>query len=162
MLCNLDIIKNFEGKVINEETDMHTAYLCPANYWTIGYGSLIFINNKPAKFPNIRFNDIPDSQKYITEEIANRKLYDFVQNHARKLHNIMSKLNYNQRSALLSFSYNIGVYGTLASTLYRVIKSDHNNFPEIQKQFMRWIYCNGKKNKGLINRRSIESGIYVS
>jgi GH24 family phage-related lysozyme (muramidase) len=46
------------------------------------------------------------------------------------------------------------------STLLKIIKGNPNNLEEIRKQFMRWIYADGKVLEGLRRRREAEVEVY--
>jgi len=69
--------------------------------------------------------------------------------------------NANQIAALTSFAFNLGNEALKKSTLLKVIKKNANNFPEIEKQFMRWVFAGSKiPLAGLKNRRIAEFNLY--
>ena len=70
-------------------------------------------------------------------------------------------INQNQFDALVSFAYNVGIQALKTSKLLRLINENPND-PEIAKQFLRWVYDEGRKVKGLINRRNAEINLYFS
>ncbi len=70
-------------------------------------------------------------------------------------------LNDHQFSALVAFTYNVGINGATKSTLFREIKTNNSN-NRIRDAFMMWVYDNGKKVQGLINRRSKEADLYCN
>lgn len=61
----------------------------------------------------------------------------------------------NQAAALLSWSYNVGTNAACGSTLTRML--NRGDPPELWcAQLSRWIYADGKRLPGLINRRAAE------
>jgi lysozyme len=63
-----------------------------------------------------------------------------------------------QVDALVSFTYNLGGGALQRSTLRRKInRKEHAEVPE---QFMRWVWADGRKLKGLIRRREAEVMLY--
>ena len=67
----------------------------------------------------------------------------------------------NQFDALVSLAYNIGIEALKRSKLLRLVNENPND-PNIAKQFMRWVYDEGRVVSGLINRRSDEINLYFS
>lgn len=60
----------------------------------------------------------------------------------------------NTRAALYSFAYNVGSGNFKTSTLIKLI--NQGDIPGACDQLRRWVYVDGKKWKGLMNRREIE------
>ena len=58
--------------------------------------------------------------------------------------------------ALVDFAYNLGVGSLRSSTLLRKIKEGAST-EDIQAEFRRWVYANGKVLKGLVKRREWEA-----
>lgn len=72
-------------------------------------------------------------------------------------------LTTHEYSAYVSFTYNIGGSAFCNSTLVKLL--NQANYKAACDQLHRWVYSNGKKIKGLENRRNMEaltctSGIY--
>lgn len=64
-----------------------------------------------------------------------------------------------QFDALVSFTYNLGGGALQRSTLRRKInRAEH---AEVSEQFMRWVWADGRKFKGLVRRRAVEAGLYA-
>jgi lysozyme len=140
----LALIKEHEGLRLS-------AYLCPANKPTIGYGATFYQDGSKVKI----------GDKITTEEAD--KLLAFHINHFSKglISLVPKSLNDNQFSALVSFSFNVGIGNFKASTLRRHILSNKTE-QEIREQFNRWVYSKGKKLNGLIKRRKDEADLYFS
>lgn len=134
----LDLIKHHEGFSAK-------VYICPAGYPTIGYGHLILSHE--------------DFSGGITKSQAEKLLRHDVQIAERAvLRLIIVPLTEGQFNALVSFTFNLGAGALQRSTLRRVInRDDHDAVPQ---QFMRWVWANGRKLKGLIRRRGDEAVLY--
>ena len=61
-----------------------------------------------------------------------------------------------QLDALVSFAFNLGINRLKNSTLLRFIK-EQRNMRQIKQEWMRWVYANGQKLKGLERRRAWEA-----
>jgi lysozyme len=141
----LELIKRYEGY-------SDKAYLCPANVWTIGYGSTRLITGVAVKKGD-RIN-LVDAEKLLLKETT-----EFSKGVTRLLNG--AQLNENQFSALVSFAYNLGLGNLEKSTLLKIIKADPNS-QLIQAQFLRWNKANGKVLNGLTNRRKDEANLYFT
>lgn len=133
----LELIKKFEGLKLK-------SYLCPAKVWTIGYG-----HTKGVK----------EGQK-ITEEEATKLLLEDIsifENGVNKL--TQSKISENQFSALVSFTFNLGLGNLKSSTLLKKVNNDPND-PTIKDEFVKWNKAGGKVLLGLTNRRKDEANLY--
>lgn len=133
-------IKKWEGLKLE-------AYQCSANVWTIGYGHTKTAH-KGMKITN------KEAEKLLNMDIT--EYYNYVYS---QVGNICTS---NQIASLTSFAFNLGISALKKSTLLKVIKKNPSNFPEIEKQFMRWIYANKIVIKGLWNRRRAEFELYKS
>lgn len=60
--------------------------------------------------------------------------------------------------ALVSFVYNVGVTAFRKSTMLRRLKA--LDYREASYEFGRWVFVNGIKSKGLINRRNAERALF--
>ena len=89
----LDLIKKYEGF-------KDTAYLCPANVWTIGYGTTRYLNGK-----RVKEGDTITLEQAEIELIEKCKL---IEKDIKRLLKDNIELNENQISALVSFNFNRG------------------------------------------------------
>ena len=137
----LALIRHFEGFSA-------TPYLCPAGWWTIGYGHVLSSSER-ATYAS------------IGEDWAERWLASDVkvaENAVRQL--IMLPLRQNQFDALVSFTFNLGTGALQRSTLRRAINRGEET--SIPTQWMRWVWGGGKKLPGLVQRRAAELEFYLS
>ena len=137
-----DLIKRFEGCKLK-------AYKCPAMLWTIGYGNTFYPDGTKVKE-----GDVITQQK--AEEIFDVLLNDF----AAKV-DALVKLNVtaNNFSALVSFTWNVGVSNFRRSTLLRKVNANPKD-PSIRAEFMKWTRANDKVLNGLVRRREAEAKLY--
>jgi len=70
-------------------------------------------------------------------------------------------LNNNELNALISFCYNVGLGAFKASSLLSLLNSGADK-KIVADQFDRWVFDNGVKVKGLINRRNAEKKLFLS
>ena len=137
----LSLIKSFEGLRLK-------AYKCPAGVWTIGYGSTEGV--KPGMT--------------ITREEAEALLKKDIERFEIGVEKVIDEnitLTSNQFSALVSFSFNVGLENFKKSTLLKMInKGNKDELEAIHYQFRRWVYANKKVLPGLQRRREAEFKLY--
>jgi len=139
----LNLIKHFEGLFLK-------SYLCPAQVWTIGYGTTIYPNGARVK-----------SGESCTEP----KAADFLKHdlkHFEKAVDAYTRDDVSQQQfdALVSFAYNLGAKNLKDSTLLKVINTNPKDYGAIQVQWLRWNKANGAALKGLTRRRNSEFYYY--
>lgn len=122
-------------------------YLCPAGYWTIGYGTVF----KPDG-TRVTMEHPP-----ITKETAEEWLLHELQfNYLAGVLKASPKLITNPRAlgAMTDFAYNLGVSRYRGSTLRR--KVDEQDWDAAKEQLMLWTRGGGKVLPGLVRRRQAE------
>ena len=135
----LDLIKKYEGLKLK-------AYLCPANVWTIGYGST---------GPHVK------EGMTITEEEAEQLLKDDVLRFEDCINDgINVELTQDQFDALVSFAFNVGCKAFMGSTLRKLI--NEGNKTAAAQQLLRWDKAGGKVLAGLARRRADERALFLS
>ena len=142
----LTFIKKAEGGLYLK------AYQDSGGVWTIGYGSTYDFD----KQRKVQQGDI------ITAEQAQKWLEITTSKDAAEIKNLVKvPLNNNQLNALISFTYNVGLGAFKASSLLRLLNSGADK-STVADQFDRWVFDNGVKVKGLINRRNAEKKLFLS
>lgn len=138
----IELAKRFEGfhRVARTDPGRAQPYICPAGYWTIGYGHLC-----DPKHP------------LITEAEAEIYL-------ARDLQTALSAtLRYcpvlatepeGRLAAIVDFTFNLGAGRLQASTLRRRI--NQRDWVAVGQELRRWVYGGGKVLPGLVSRREFE------
>jgi lysozyme len=132
----LDLIKSFEGLRLS-------AYKCPADVWTIGFGTTAGV--KPGQA--------------ITKERAEELLREDVKRfEAQVLRLVKVPLTQGQHDALVSFVYNLGAGNLSNSTLLRLLNA--GDYAGAAAQFDRWNKAGGKVLAGLVRRRAAERALF--
>lgn len=138
----IDLIKQFEGFSA-------TSYKCPAGVQTIGYGTT-----------RIKGKAVTAGQS-CTKEEAEQYLRDDLQTFAQAIKRVVKvPLTDNQFSALLSFTYNLGVGALEGSTLLR--RLNDGNYAAARNEFFKWVNAGGKPLPGLVKRRAAEAALFGS
>lgn len=131
------LIKHFEG--------FHSVpYLCPANVWTIGYGTTLGITSET---PPITIEQ--------GEELLKRDLVKFERSVMRL---ITVPLKQNEFDALVSFVYNLGGGALQRSTLRA--KTNRGDKEGAAVEFMKWTKAGGRELMGLVRRRKAEMDLF--
>lgn len=136
--AGIDLIKSFEGFRAQPYQDT-------GGIWTIGYGHTKYVSGTSGPFtPEI-------AEEYLRADVASA---ENIVNHL-----IVAPLNDNQFAALVSLVFNVG-----AGPLYKTLggKLNGGDYAGAAEQFSRWIYVNGVKIDGLINRRAREREVFLS
>jgi lysozyme len=142
----LNFIKKAEGGLYLK------SYQDSGGVWTVGWGSTYDFD----KQRKVQQGDI------ITEAQAQKWLDMETSQNAMDIKALVKvPLTNNQLNALISFVYNVGINGFKASSMLRLLNSgaDKNT---VAAQFDRWVYDNGVKVKGLINRRNAEKKLFLT
>ncbi len=126
-----DLIKHFEDF-------SPVPYLCPAGYWTIGWGHLCTKDHPPI--------DEAQGEIYLTEDIEKAR--------AAVMRLITWPLTNGQVDALTDWVFNLGAGRLLASTLRAII--NRGELDDVPAQLRRWIYAGGQPMRGLKRRREAE------
>lgn len=134
----LEIIKDFEGFYPRR-------YVCPAGYWTIGYGHVIKASEH---------FDEP-----ITLEVGEELLQGDVEEAENGVNGLVQvPLGQNQFDALVSWTFNLGTGNLASSTLLR--KLNDGDYEGAAAEFKRWKYGGGVVLPGLVRRRKAEEDLF--
>lgn len=141
----VEIIKEMEGFRAKK-------YICPAGKPTIGYGHVIRNNEKYLE--NAELTKYEATKLLLSDAaIAEREL----------LQSVNVPLNENQKSALISFIYNLGITKFNKSTLLK--KLNAGDYQGAADELLRWTkaYVGGQKVElpGLVKRRKLERGLFL-
>lgn len=115
-------------------------YICPAGYWTIGYGQLC------AK-------DHPR----ITKEQGHAMLMAAVPAYIAHALKLSPRLSGQRLVAIASFIYNLGPTRYASSTLRRRV--NEQDWDGARHEIRKWVFGGGKKLPGLIIRREAEAAL---
>jgi len=140
----LRLIKSFEGYHTKLKDGRCTAYRCPANVWTIGYGCTEGV--KPGMI--------------WTEEEAEAALDRELDRFEAAVNRLVTvPLNQNEFDALVSFAYNCGEAALARSTILKRLNKDDRI--GAAKAFHAWNKGGGRVLKGLVARRAREAALFL-
>lgn len=134
----IDLIKHFEGLYLE-------SYKCPAGVWTIGYGHTGGVS--------------------AGEKISGEKAEDLLKGDLEKFEKgveelVQTDINEDQFSALVSFSFNLGLGNLSKSTLLK--KLNAGDYTGAADEFPKWRKAGGKVLQGLVKRRAAERELFLS
>jgi lysozyme len=156
-----DIIKKWEGLVDGDpDTPGLDAYLCPANYATIGWGHVLRARGELLRgetglriarqlYPN--GITLLDAQAMLAADVAMT---------ARGIERYVKvPITQTQFDALVSFAYNVGLSNFSSSTMVRLLNA--GNARAAADEFPKWISAGGRVLTGLKNRRAEERALFL-
>jgi lysozyme len=137
----LQLIRRFEGCKLKP-------YLCPAGYWTVGYGHVI--GNGKTK---------PEKQLYTQEEVNELLRTDLVRFEQGVLRYCPVHLTQFEFDSLVSFSFNLGLGVLQRSTLRRkILRQDKQ---AAARNILKYNKAGGQVLKGLTRRREAEYRMFT-
>jgi lysozyme len=74
---------------------------------------------------------------------------------------ITAGLTENMFAALCSWTYNLGTGALQRSSLRRLYLND-GRYEEAADEFLRWVFCNGRRLRGLVYRRTDERALFLA
>jgi lysozyme len=119
-------------------------YICPAGYWTIGYGHLCAKNH-----PEIT---LEQGEVLLAEDLQDA------------LHGTLAKCPIlalkpaTMLGAIVDFTFNLGVGRLQSSTLRRKINAEL--WEDVPAELNKWVYGGGRKLRGLVIRRQAEASYF--
>lgn len=157
------LIKSFEGIPDGDPTTVNLdPYLCPAGYWTIGWGHVAL--DPHGKQIKGRENKGLARCVYpggITKAEAEVLLTDDVRRFSAGVEQLLKvSISDSKFCALVSFAFNVGVGALERSTLLRLV--NEGAFAQVPTQFLRWTKAGGKELAGLKRRREAEAKLWQS
>ena len=137
-------------------------YNDPVGHCTVGYGHLLHRGNCVAEDMDdvwiIGQKKPGQLSKAEGRELLKKDLTNFAKG-VRDLTDTWNKLPQNKRDALISFAYNCGLGAYQDSTLRKYV--NQGDIPRAAKEFGRWVYADGQKLPGLVNRREAERKMFL-
>jgi lysozyme len=132
----LSLIKRVEGCSL-------VPYVCPAGFWTIGYGHLC-----------------TSSQTPITQEQADETLGRDVETAVRQVLVLSPGLEGGKLDAITDFVFNLGRGRYAASTLRRCVNAGDD--VRVATELRRWVHGGGRVLPGLVARREVEVKLWLT
>src|SRR3989304_3092956 len=116
-------------------------YICPAGFWTIGFGRLCSKNHPPITKAQ--------AEIYLEED-----LQDALLGTIRLCPSLLAQ-DENWLGAIVDFTFNLGIGRLKMSTLKKKINNEE--WGDVPTELNKWVYGGGRKLKGLVLRRQMES-----
>lgn len=134
----LNLLKEFEGLRLNSYDD-------GVGVWTIGYGHTADV------YPN----QVINQQQAIAFLDQDLKYFE-----TGILDLVKVPLTENQFSALVCFSFNVGLGAFGDSTMLKLLND--RDYKNAANEFSRWINGGGRILEGLVRRRSAERSLFLA
>lgn len=147
-------------------------YLCPANIWSVGWGTVLYQDQ--IKLPMIRVEgkDVPMIRKeYPLRQEDNRvwskeELVEIFKNDLASFERAVLRLvpgcagHQGRFDALVCLAYNIGAGNLQRSTIR--MKANRGDWEGAAEAFMAWTRGGGKVLPGLVKRRVAEKTLFLT
>ena len=143
----IELAKRFEGfhRVPKNDSGRAHPYICPAGFWTIGYGHLC-----DAAHPAITE---AEAEVYLARDL-NAALAVTL-----RYCPVLAAEPESRLAAIVDLTFNLGGGRLQTSTLRRRV--NQRDWPAAATELRRWIYGGGKVLPGLVARRSLEAALIL-
>ena len=140
----IDLAKRFEGferKLKRGIEITAIPYICPAGFWTIGYGHLCDSKHQPITETEAEVYLVRDLQTALAATL--------------RYCPVLATEPEARLAAIVDFTFNLGAGRLQTSTLRRRV--NQRDWPNAARELRRWVYGGGKVLPGLIRRRDAEA-----
>jgi lysozyme len=145
----IELAKRFEGferKVKRGIEITAVPYICPAGFWTIGYGHLC-----DPKHPPITATE---AEVYLARDLQTALAATL------RYCPVLATEPEGRIAAIMDFTFNLGAGRLQTSTLRRRI--NQRDWLAAGKELRRWVYSGGKILPGLVARREAEIAFLIA
>ncbi len=144
----IDLAKRFEGFHRVPRTDPGRAhpYVCPAGFWTIGYGHLCDATHPPITEG--------EADLYLARDLTTAL------NATRRYCPLLATEPEGRLATIVDFTFNLGAGRLQTSTLRRRI--NQRDWSSAAHELRRWVYGGGKVLPGLVTRREAEVALLIA
>lgn len=132
----IDLARRFEGF-------SSKPYICPAGFWTIGFGHLCKPDHPAITREQAEVYLVRDLQKALTATL--------------RYCPILAAESESRLAAIVDFTFNLGAGRLQTSTLRRRINA--GDWQGAATQLMRWVHGGGRVLPGLVTRRRAEAAL---
>ena len=142
------LAKRFEGfhRVARVDPTRAQPYVCPAGYWTIGYGHLCDPTHSPIAQAQ--------AEVYLAADLVTAL------NATLRYCPVLAAEPQGRLAAIVDFTFNLGAGRLQTSTLRRRI--NQRDWAAAASELRRWVYGGGKVLPGLAARREAEVALLRS
>mgnify|MGYP001324540340 CR=1 FL=1 len=139
----IDLAKRFEGfhRVAKVDPGRAHPYICPAGFWTIGYGHLCELSHPPITEAEAEVYLAQDLQMALAATL--------------RYCPVLATEPEGRLAAIVDFTFNLGAGRLQTSTLRRRV--NQRDWVAAATELRRWINGGGKVLPGLIARREAEA-----
>lgn len=140
----IDLAKRFEGferRVKRGIEITAVPYICPAGFWTIGYGHLCDSKHPPISEAEADVYLARDLQSALAAALRHCP--------------VLATEPESRLAAIVDFTFNLGAGRLQTSTLRRRV--NQRDWVAAATELRRWVYGGGKVLPGLVTRREAEA-----
>jgi lysozyme len=141
--ATIELAKRFEGfhKVPKNDPQGHAyPYICPAGFWTIGYGHLCDEDHPPITKG--------EGEVYLTQDLQTAL------NSTLRHCPVLAAEPEGRLAAIVDFTFNLGAGRLQTSTLRRRV--NQRDWSAAARELRRWVHGGGRVLPGLVTRREAE------
>lgn len=144
----IELAKRFEGfhRVPKADPDRAYPYLCPAGFWTIGYGHLCTAQHPPITET--------EAQAYLAHDLQMALAVTL------RYCPVLATEPEGRLAAIVDFTFNLGGGRLQTSTLRRRV--NQRDWLAATMELRRWIYGAGRVLPGLVSRRAAEIALLAA
>ena len=143
----IDLAKRFEGfcRVPKSDPGHAYPYVCPAGFWTIGYGHLCDAKHLPIT--------MEEGEAYLAADMADalRATLRFCP--------VLATEPEGRLAAIVDFTFNLGTGRLQTSTLRRRV--NQRDWQGAASELKRWVYGSGVILPGLVTRRAANAAMLL-
>jgi len=144
----IDLAKRFEGfhRVPKHDPQrLAHPYVCPAGYWTIGYGHLCDPKHPPITEA--------EAEVYLARDLQTALAATL------RFCPVLATEPEERLAAIVDFTFNLGAGRLQTSTLRRRI--NQRDWTAACQELRRWVYGGGRVLPGLVARREAEAAMLL-
>ncbi len=144
----IDLAKRFEGferKAKHGVEITAIPYICPAGYWTIGFGRLCDPKHPPITEA--------EAEVYLARDLQTALAATL------RYCPVLATEPEGRLAAIVDFTFNLGAGRLQTSTLRRRV--NHLDWAAAAAELRRWVYGSGRMLPGLVARREAEASLLV-
>ncbi len=145
----VELAKRFEGFHRVPKTDpLRRAhpYICPAGFWTVGFGHLCKPDHPPIT--------VTEAEVYLAQDLMTALAATL------RYCPVLATESEFRLAAIVDFTFNLGAGRLQTSTLRRRI--NQQDWKGSAFELRRWVYGGGKKLPGLVSRREAEFDLLLT
>ena len=142
----IDLAKRFEGFERKAKRGIEITavpYICPAGFWTIGYGHLCDPKHPPISEA--------EAEVYLARDLQTALAATL------RYCPVLATETERRLAAIADFTFNLGVGRLQTSTLRRRI--NQRDWVAAELELRRWVYGGGRALPGLVARRDAEAAL---